>query len=159
MKKLTFIIMALVLSSLTFAQNKPYDESIDVVKQIQTAVTKAKAENKYVLAQVGGNWCPWCLKFAQYAQDTKAVKEIIDKNFVYIHVNWFREREKNQYVTDNLGNPGRFGFPVFVLLDGEGKIVHIQDSEYLEEGQGYSEKKVVRFLSKWTPEAVKTAKR
>ena len=53
-----------------------------------------------------------------------------------------------------LNNAGRFGFPVFVILDTEGRIVHIQDSGLLEEGEGYSQKKVLGFFKNWTPKAV-----
>ena len=37
-----------------------------------------------------------------------------------------------------LNNPARFGFPVFVVLDAEGRVIHIQDSSFLEEGQDYN---------------------
>ena len=57
-----------------------------------------------------------------------------------------------------LGNPARFGFPVFVILNNEGQPIHIQESESLEEGKGYSEKKVIKFLSLWTDKAVNTLK-
>ncbi|MBE0673225.1 MAG: thioredoxin, partial [Bacteroidales bacterium] len=53
------------------------------------------------------------------------------------------------------GNPGRFGYPVFVIMDGDGKRLHIQDSALLEEGSGYSKAKVVSFFKGWTVEAVK----
>jgi hypothetical protein len=53
-----------------------------------------------------------------------------------------------------LGNPGRFGYPVIVVLDGDGKVMHIQDSSFLEEGKGYNKDKVVRFFKCWTPGAV-----
>ena len=54
-----------------------------------------------------------------------------------------------------LSNCGRFGFPVFVVLDEEGKVIHIQDSSFLEEGKGYNQEKVLRFFKNWTPAAVK----
>ena len=54
-----------------------------------------------------------------------------------------------------LDNPARFGFPVFVVLDENGKVIHIQDSSFLEEGQGYDQEKVLRFFRNWTPAAVK----
>ena len=57
-----------------------------------------------------------------------------------------------------LSNPARFGFPVLVILDEKGNVIHIQDSSYLEEGQGYNAKKVEGFFQKWTPTAVKTLK-
>jgi hypothetical protein len=54
-----------------------------------------------------------------------------------------------------LNNAGRFGFPVLVVLDEEGNIIHIQDSALLEEGQGYNKEKVLRFFQNWTPKAVR----
>jgi hypothetical protein len=46
----------------------------------------------------------------------------------------------------HLENPGRFGYPVFIIVDGNGKRLHTQDSALLEEGDGYSKKKIFRFL-------------
>ena len=43
----------------------------------------------------------------------------------------------------------------FVVLDETGKVLHIQDSSFLEEGKGYNEEKVLRFLKSWTPQAIK----
>ena len=57
-----------------------------------------------------------------------------------------------------LGNPVRFGFPVFVVLDATGKVLHIQDSNYLEEGESYNKKKVMSFFKNWSPAAVNGAK-
>lgn len=59
---------------------------------------------------------------------------------------------------ERLNNCGRFGFPVFVIIDNEGKLIHIQDSSFLEEGQGYNQEKVLRFFKNWTPESVKGKK-
>ena len=41
------------------------------------------------------------------------------------------------------------------VLDDEGKVIHMQDSSFLEEGQGYNQSKVLRFFKNWTPKAVK----
>ena len=158
MKKIIFITLALfVMQVSAFAQRKPYDESLNSMVQIDDAVKKASAEGKYVLCQVGGNWCPWCIRFAEYADTNAAVHKIIDENFVYIHVNWSKGN-KNPEAMKRLGNPARFGFPVFVILNGEGQPIHIQNSAYLEEGKGYSEKKVSEFLLNWTEKAVTTLK-
>ena len=54
-----------------------------------------------------------------------------------------------------LGNPARFGFPVFVILDQNGKVLHIQDSGLLEKDKSYDRDKVLRFLGNWTPKAVR----
>jgi hypothetical protein len=46
-----------------------------------------------------------------------------------------------------LGYPQRFGYPVFVILNGDGERIHTQNSEYLENGKGsYDKNKVQSFL-------------
>lgn len=136
---------------------KIYDENTDPVEQIDKAVRQAKKEGKFVISQVGGNWCRWCLMFADFVEKDAELTQFIDENFVFIHSNYNpRERagEKTLEMLKKLGNPERFGFPVFVVMDQTGKVIHIQDSSFLEEGNGYSRDKVVRFFQNWTPEAV-----
>ena len=92
------------------------------------------------------------------ATDTNAsIHKIIHDNYVYIHINYSKEN-KNPEVMRRLHNPARFGFPVFVILDKEGNPIHIQNSAYLEEGKGYSTKKVEEFLLNWTEDAINTLK-
>ena len=146
----------------TKSLKKVYNEEINPIEQIDQAVAKAKAERKFVVCQVGGNWCPWCLKFADFIANDTAISKVIDENFEYIHVNYNPRKsqgpeqvEQGKALMKRLDNAGRFGFPVFVILDEEGKILHIQDSSFLEEGEGYNQEKVLRFFKNWTPSAVK----
>lgn len=144
---------------LVFSQQKItiYNESADAMAQIDKAIQQAQSEGKYVLCQVGGNWCPWCVRFAQFAASDSVVHPIIQENFVYIHVNYSKEN-KNPEAMKRLGNPARFGFPVFVILNENGENIHIQNSAYLEEGKGYSQEKVADFLNAWTKKSVNTLK-
>ena len=139
---------------------KVYNEEIDPMEQIDAAVAKARQEDKFVICQVGGNWCPWCLRFADFITRDTTISALIEENFEYIHVNYNpRDKEaeaKAKLMLRRLNNPGRFGFPVFVVLDTEGRVLHIQDSSFLEEGQGYSQEKVLRFFRNWTPGVVKS---
>lgn len=135
------------------AQEKVYDESIDAMQQIDDAVAQAKESGRYVLCQVGGNWCPWCLRFAQFATSDSVIAPLIKENYVYIHVN-YSKGNKNLEAMRFLGNPGRFGYPAFVVLNSEGQPIHIQESESLEEGKGYSRQRVEKFLRLWNRKAV-----
>lgn len=166
MKRLILTILA--SAAICFAADaqsnlkKVYDESVDPMTQIDQAVAKAGKEGKFVVCQVGGNWCRWCLMFADFISKDSEIMELIDKNFVYAHVNYNpRERsdeakmKKAEAMLERLGNPGRFGYPVFVVLDSKGKVIHTQDSSFLEEGNGYNKDKVMRFFNNWTPSAVK----
>ena len=146
----------------TWAQEglpRVYDETIDPMTQIEEAVGRAARSERFVVCQVGGNWCPWCLRFADFVRNDSAISRVIEDNFVYIHVNYNPRKKDNperaQALMRRLGNPARFGFPVFVVLDGQGRILHTQDSSFLEEGQGYNRERVLRFFQCWTPEATK----
>ena len=179
-----FIAAATTAADAQGALKRVYNETIDPMTQIDEALAKASAGGKYVVCQVGGNWCPWCLRFADFAEKDTAVSKAIADDFVFIHVNYDPRKasaakaqgntansntanataaattagsgDKTAAMMKRLGNPARFGFPVFVVLDERGNVLHTQDSSFLEEGNGYSEKKVLRFLKNWTPKAVKT---
>ena len=139
-----------------------YNEDINPLEQIDQALLKANAEGKYVVCQVGGNWCIWCLRFASFMTNDADISQLVKDNFEFIHVNYNPRKsggpEKAQQAAalmKRLDNCGRFGFPVFVILDEKGQVIHIQDSSFLEENQGYSKDKVLRFFKNWTPKAVK----
>lgn len=154
MKQTITLLLLMACATLGLqAQNKVYDESIDAMAQIKAATALAKESGRHVLCQVGGDWCPWCVRFAHFAATDSVVAPLIKENYVYIHVN-YSKGNKNFEAMKYLGNPGRFGYPVFVVLDGDGTPLHIQESESLEEGKGYSRKRVEKFLRLWNKAAV-----
>lgn len=162
MKKKMMMALAAMLLGLTIqAQTtlkKVYDEEANPIEQIDQALDKAKAEGKFVVCQVGGNWCPWCLKFADFITNDTTISKVIDENFVYVHANYNPRKAKAEQAAalmKRLNNPARFGFPVFVVLDEAGNVLHIQDSSFLEEGKGYNQEKVLRFFGNWTPAAAR----
>ena len=149
-------MVVLIISSVAInAQEakKLYDPTLDGMKQINEAVTKAKAQEKHVLIQYGGNWCGWCIKFDAFCKADTTISKIIADNYVPVKLNYSPEN-KNDAANEFLGNPTRFGFPVFIISDGKGKVMHIQDSGLLEEGQGYNRQKVTGFFRNWTLTAV-----
>ena len=165
MKKiLTIVVLAAALFSMAVnaqeqtAPKKVYNEQINPLEQIDQAIAQAQAEGKFVICQVGGNWCPWCLRFADFITNDSTINSVIEQNFVYIHVNYHPRKagEVGKALMKRLNNAGRFGFPVLVVLDEQGQIIHIQDAGLLEEDKSYNQKKVLNFFQNWTPKAVRT---
>jgi len=167
MKKLSVILLAILsISTATFAQTKKvtapkeevkiYNPEADAKADIAAAVAKAKKEKKNVFIQVGGNWCPWCIAFHDLVANTPVLKMYLNDHYETVLVNYSKEN-KNEEIMAGLGYPGRFGYPVFVILNGDGALLHIQNSGYLEEGKGHSVKKVTEFLQGWTYEATDPA--
>ncbi len=132
---------------------KPYHPEENAELKIAELVKQAQKENKNIIMQAGGNWCIWCLRFNSFVQQTPELKEIVDKNYIYYHLNYSPEN-KNEKVFAKYGDPGKnFGYPVFIILDKNGKQIHTQDSSVLEEGKGYSVQKVKEFFEKWVPKS------
>jgi hypothetical protein len=77
----------------------------------------------------------------------------LNKDFIVYHLNYSKEN-KNLDILAKYEYPQRFGFPVFLILDGNGKLIHIQNSGYLEAGKGYDHEKVFGFLNDWRPAAL-----
>ena len=148
----SFLILASVI---IFAQEKPtiYNPNADAKADVKKAIAKAKAENKHVLIQVGGNWCSWCIKFHKLATTDAKIDSTIKADYVFMLLNYSKE-VKNLDVLKTLSNPQRFGYPVFVVLDGNGKLLHTQDSGFLELDKGYDPKKVLTFLKGWNVKAL-----
>ncbi len=131
-----------------------YEPAANAEKDIAAMVKRAKAENKHVLIQAGGNWCTWCIKFHKLSTTDPQIDSVISTGFLVYHLNYSKENTNNK-IFKKLGYPQRFGFPVFIILNGSGKVIQTMSSEYLEAGgTGYDKNKVQLFLEMWTPHAI-----
>lgn len=156
MKKLIVIAFCLIafVSHAQTEVTKLYHPNADAAKDIAAAVKKARGENKYVLLQGGGNWCSWCIEFARFCKADPKIDSVINASFIWYHLNDSKEN-KNEKVFAKYNYPQRFGYPVFIILDGNGKRIHTQNSEYLENGKkSYDQRKVQTFLEMWSPRAL-----
>lgn len=162
MKNLTFLISILFSATCLSAQsidssaNKIpiYNPTADAVKEISLAVENAAKSGKHVFVQIGGNWCSWCLRFHKFVHNDFQLDSLVKSNYEVVLVNFSRENQ-NLPLLAQLGYPQRFGFPVFVILDGKGNRLHTQDSALLEDGdKGYDRAKVMSMFSMWSAEAI-----
>jgi len=165
MKSLFAVIVSVVflVSTLSAQSNedkekiKIYNPFADAGKDIEQAVKTAKEQNKHVLLQVGGNWCPWCIKIHKFIAANAFLDSIVKADYVFLLVNYSKEN-RNYDILKKLEYPQRFGFPVFVVLDGDGKRLHTQDSGFLEKDESYDLKKIKTFLLTWNKEALNPEK-
>ena len=129
---------------------KPYHEMEDAEAKVKELVVRAKAENKNIILQVGGNWCVWCLRLNDFIQKSDELKGIIDTNYLYYHMNWSPKNKNGKVFTKYGGNPGdKQGYPIFMILNKQGKLIHLQETGSLEEGKGYSLERIKSFLEAW----------
>ena len=129
-------------------QRVKFDPKRDPVKDLEAAKSKAQKENKRILLDVGGEWCGWCKLLDQYFIDKKDIGAYLQQNYVVVKVNFSPENENKAFLSKY---PKIEGYPHFFVLDKEGKFLHSQNTALLEEGQGYSDEKMMAFLKKWSP--------
>lgn len=154
MKKSSLILAILLLAaSYLLAQTEAvtiYNPDADARADISVAVKLAKAENKHVLLQIGGNWCPWCIRLHEMESTDSQIDSLLKADYIRVLVNIPKEKDKRDpELMASLDNPQRFGFPVLVILNQEGKRIHTQDSWYLEQDKSYDREKLAHFFKMW----------
>lgn len=157
MKRILFSMLFL-MNAMLYAQDKVqiYNPLADARHDLQQAIQLAGQENKHVLVQVGGNWCPWCVRLHDLFASETVVDSILKADYVLIRINYSKEN-RNLETMALLGYPQRFGFPVLVVMDAEGNRLHTQNTGYLEQDKGYSVEKVKGFLLDWNRAALNPA--
>ena len=148
-----FIIPILIACELNAQEIKIYNPEANAAKDISTAIVEGTKTGKHIFLQIGGNWCPWCIKFHNFVDADNEIKSYVESNFVVVKVN-YDTKNKNEEILKQLGFPQRFGFPVFVILDGNGNRIHTQNSAYLEKEKSYDRTKVLEFFKHWSPIAL-----
>jgi thioredoxin-related protein len=158
MKKFFVLFATLSISVIVYSQDmtkfKLYNPIENAEEKISKAVAQAKAEGKHVFIQIGGNWCVWCARFNDVITNDARIDSAIKAGYVVYHMNYSKENF-NAKLLARYGYPQRFGFPVFLVLDGNGKLLHTQSSWYLEDGKkGYDHDKVTSSFTDWSPSAL-----
>jgi thioredoxin-related protein len=131
-----------------------YKPDEDAEAGITNAVKEAKKTGKHVFIQIGGNWCIWCARFYEFVPKDKQLDSLMNAEYVVYHMNYSKENYNVKLLT-RYKFPQRFGFPVFLILDGEGKLIHTQNSWYLEDGKtSYDREKIKAFFNEWSPKSL-----
>jgi len=157
MKKVIVMLAMLLIGAFVFSQDlakfKLYRPEEKAEQEIAKATREAKEERKHVLVQIGGNWCIWCARFHDFVSTDSKIDSIVKAGYIVYHMNYSKENYNAKLLT-KYGYPQRFGFPVFLVLDEDGKLIHTQNSWYLEDGnKSYDRDKVIAFFTDWSPSA------
>ena len=118
----------ILISALLFSFNgwsipayEPYDENADALNSISKALKIAELENKYVLLQMGGNWCPDCRTLGEYFTRPD-IKAWLDDRAILVSVD-VGEWNRNLNIVERYGNPISEGIPALVLLNSENEVM------------------------------------
>jgi thioredoxin-related protein len=158
MKKLFLIAIILCSFAQAFSQDLAkfnlYHPEENAKAGISSAVKEAKESGKHVLVEIGGNWCIWCARFNDFVTNDKSLDSSVSNNYIVYHLNYSKEN-KNTDLLAKYQYPQRFGFPVFLILNEKGDLIHTQSSWYLEDGKkSYDKGKVAAFFNDWSKNAL-----
>jgi thioredoxin-related protein len=148
LRTLSAVVFA-TLSLSAAAQDLPlkFDPQRDAAKDVRTATALAKAHGKRVIVDVGGEWCKWCHFLDKFIDTTPEVKSALDKNFVWVKVNWSPDNKNVELLSPW---PKVKGYPHLFVLDADGKLLHSQNTGDLEAEEGkdtYDKPKVMAFIN------------
>ena len=162
MKKTIFILLLIIFGGLTvFAQTVPPQKSADKIlerekfdptrnaaEDLQATMTKAKAENKRIILDVGGEWCVWCRNMDFFFLQHNDLAKLRDENFVWLKINMSQENENKEFLAKY---PEIKGYPHLFLLEKDGAFLHSQDTSPLEQEKSYNLQRFSDFLKEWSP--------
>ena len=146
------------VSAQDMSKFKLYTPGQNAQQKIEQAIQKAKKEGKHVFIQIGGNWCIWCARFNEIMTRDKRIDSIVKADYVFYPMD-FTKDDQTKKLLAKYEYPQRFGFPVFLILNADGKLLHTQTSSYLDDAKGgYSTDKIYALFRDWRPAAFDPAK-
>ena len=123
-----------------------FDPARDPAKDVADAVALAKSQGKRVIVDVGGEWCSWCHTMDRFIAANDDLKSLIDSRYVWVKVNYSKENRNEAFLSQW---PKIEGYPHLFVLDGDGKLLHSEDTSELEAGKSYDKARFVAFAQKW----------
>ncbi len=124
-----------------------YDPARDPFEDGHAALRLAKASNRRVLIELGGDWCSWCRRMDTFLERNPDVRARLHRTFVMLKVN----------VSDANGNekflqafPKPLGYPHMYVADAEGKLLLSKDTADFQQNGRYSRRRFLEFFEQWT---------
>ncbi|HLY04636.1 MAG TPA: thioredoxin family protein [Rhizomicrobium sp.] len=128
--------------------DRPYDENADANAAVANAFTKARAERKRVMIDLGGNWCGDCRVLAGI-MELPEVRTFLDAHYVVVSVDVGRFNR-------NLQIPARFGItkrlegvPSVLIADPNGKLIDADHIAALADARSMTPQAIADWLAQW----------
>lgn len=99
-----------------------YDHEADAERLLAQALVRARAHKQRVLVILGGDWCKWCLTLDSSIASDHALKQLTNNRFVTLKL----DADAAADLDARWGKPSELSVPVVVLLNPDGKQVHVQ---------------------------------
>ncbi|GLX78723.1 hypothetical protein tinsulaeT_20630 [Thalassotalea insulae] len=127
--------------------SKIYNDQADPFKDAVAAIKLAKATNRNVLIEIGGNWCTWCHKMDAFLAENPDVYQTLHQNFVLLKIN-VSDSNNNEAFMNSL--PPVLGYPHMYVSTASGKMILSKDTAELLATEDYSRQAWLEFLNRWS---------
>lgn len=127
MKKI-FLSMILLAAFLLGCSKSSANDNLNWEENLETALQKAKTENKAVLVNfTGSDWCQWCIKLSNEVFSQPEFEEYADDNLILVRLDFPRSIEQStetkMYNNQLAQRYGVQGFPTILLFNSQGTMV------------------------------------
>ena len=139
-------IQALPLDREMPVYSRNYDEHRDPYVDGRDALDLARATNRKVLIEVGGDWCSWCHVLDRFIRQHPDIESRLHQTFVVLKVNISDENDNADFMS---AFPPANGYPHMYVTDSKGNILHSQDTAEFRENKKYSRQRFMAFFDRW----------
>lgn len=127
MKKITLSLI-LLFAILMGCSKSGAKDNLGWEDNLETALKKAKEENKAVLVNfTGSDWCIWCKRLNEEVFSQNAFKDYADENLILVRIDFPQNIEQSvetkMYNNQLAQRYGVRGFPTVLLFNPQGKLV------------------------------------
>ena len=104
------------------------NDNLNWEDNLETALQKAKIENKAVLVNfTGSDWCQWCIKLSDEVFSKSEFEDYAEENLILVRLDFPRSIEQSTetkaYNNQLAQKYGVQGFPTILLFNSQGKMV------------------------------------
>ncbi len=127
MKKI--ILSMILLAAIVIGCSKSAaNDGLNWESNLETALQKAKTENKAVLVNfTGSDWCQWCIKLSNEVFSQAEFEKYAEENLILVKLDFPRSIEQSNetkmYNNSLAQKYGVQGFPTVLLFNSTGELV------------------------------------
>lgn len=144
--KMPFTTMA----ELPIVEKHVYDEDANADKVVDEALASAKKNNKLLLIDLGGNWCPDCI-ILHNLMEVPEMKKFVDAHYQVALVDVGRF-DKNAQIGARYGYNTRLkGVPTVLVVDPKtNKVINGERVFALSTARSQTPQALADYLANWT---------
>lgn len=127
MKKI-FLTVILLSAILISCGKNGSNDNLNWEENLETALQKAKQENKAVLVNfTGSDWCIWCQRLSNEVFSKSEFEDYADENLILVKLDFPKDIEQSaatkMYNNQLAQRYGIEGFPTILLFNSNGDLV------------------------------------